>query len=184
MRTPNLDRLAADGLRFTRFYNTARCWPTRSAILSGYYHSRFAWIRPTTTANVANLLPHQLRHAAIAATTWASARAGRPRPVADGASIGRTGSRTGSYFSPSSTSRTTCSCRPSRPTADTTRPPLCRSRDRVLRDHASRHADQPFFLYLASLPALPAPCVPDDIAECRDRYLEGWMPYARVAGNG
>ena len=26
--TPNLDRLAANGLRFTRFYNTARCWPT------------------------------------------------------------------------------------------------------------------------------------------------------------
>ena len=29
--TPNIDRLAADGLRFTQFYNTARCWPTRSA---------------------------------------------------------------------------------------------------------------------------------------------------------
>jgi hypothetical protein len=35
--TPNLDALAADGLRFTQFYNTARCWPTRSALLSGYY---------------------------------------------------------------------------------------------------------------------------------------------------
>ena len=27
--TPNLDRLAANGVRFTQFYNTARCWPTR-----------------------------------------------------------------------------------------------------------------------------------------------------------
>ena len=27
--TPNLDRLAANGLRFTQFYNTARCCPTR-----------------------------------------------------------------------------------------------------------------------------------------------------------
>src|SRR4051812_48535685 len=35
--TPNLDRLAAGGLRFTNFYNTARCWPTRGAILTGYY---------------------------------------------------------------------------------------------------------------------------------------------------
>ena len=35
--TPNLDRLAANGLRFTQFYNTARCWPTRSCIMSGYY---------------------------------------------------------------------------------------------------------------------------------------------------
>ena len=35
--TPNLDRLAANGVRFTQFYNTARCWPSRSALLSGYY---------------------------------------------------------------------------------------------------------------------------------------------------
>ena len=35
--TPNLDRLAKNGQRFTNFYNTARCWPTRSALLSGYY---------------------------------------------------------------------------------------------------------------------------------------------------
>jgi len=35
--TPNLDSLAADGLRFTGFYNTARCWATRGALLTGYY---------------------------------------------------------------------------------------------------------------------------------------------------
>ena len=37
VETPNLDRLAQNGLRFTQFYNTARCWPSRSALLSGYY---------------------------------------------------------------------------------------------------------------------------------------------------
>jgi arylsulfatase len=35
--TPNLDRLAADGLRFTQFYNTGRCCPTRASILTGLY---------------------------------------------------------------------------------------------------------------------------------------------------
>src|SRR5438045_4987698 len=35
--TPNLDRLASGGLRFTQFYNTARCWPSRASILTGYY---------------------------------------------------------------------------------------------------------------------------------------------------
>jgi arylsulfatase len=35
--TPNLDRLAADGLRFTQFYNTPRCSPTRAALLTGLY---------------------------------------------------------------------------------------------------------------------------------------------------
>jgi arylsulfatase len=35
--TPNLDALAKNGLRFTQFYNTARCCPTRAALLTGLY---------------------------------------------------------------------------------------------------------------------------------------------------
>jgi arylsulfatase A-like enzyme len=35
--TPNLDRLAAGGLRFTQFYNAARCCPTRASLLTGLY---------------------------------------------------------------------------------------------------------------------------------------------------
>lgn len=35
--TPNLDALAANGVRFTQFYNTARCCPTRAALLTGLY---------------------------------------------------------------------------------------------------------------------------------------------------
>ena len=35
--TPNLDKLAARGLRFTQFYNTGRCCPTRAALLTGLY---------------------------------------------------------------------------------------------------------------------------------------------------
>ncbi len=35
--TPNLDALAANGLRFKQFYNTGRCCPTRAAVLTGLY---------------------------------------------------------------------------------------------------------------------------------------------------
>jgi arylsulfatase A-like enzyme len=35
--TPNLDRLAAGGLRFTQFYNCARCCPTRASLMTGLY---------------------------------------------------------------------------------------------------------------------------------------------------
>lgn len=35
--TPNIDRLAYNGLRFTHFYNTGRCSPTRASLLTGLY---------------------------------------------------------------------------------------------------------------------------------------------------
>ncbi len=35
--TPNLDGLAKGGVRFTNFYNTARCCPTRSSLMTGLY---------------------------------------------------------------------------------------------------------------------------------------------------
>jgi arylsulfatase A-like enzyme len=35
--TPNLDGLAKNGLRFTQFYNTGRCCPTRASLLTGLY---------------------------------------------------------------------------------------------------------------------------------------------------
>ena len=67
--TPNLDALAKEGLRFTQFYNTARCWPSRAAILTGYYAQQ---VRRDTVPGVksgaqgvrppwARLLPEMLR---------------------------------------------------------------------------------------------------------------------------
>lgn len=37
IETPNLDALASGGLRFTQFYNTTRCCPTRASLLTGLY---------------------------------------------------------------------------------------------------------------------------------------------------
>ena len=37
IHTPTLDALAKDGLRFTQFYNGARCCPSRASLLSGLY---------------------------------------------------------------------------------------------------------------------------------------------------
>ena len=37
IHTPNLDSLAADGLRFTQFYNATRCCPSRASLLTGLY---------------------------------------------------------------------------------------------------------------------------------------------------
>ena len=37
IHTPNIDALAADGLKFTQFYNGARCCPSRASLLTGLY---------------------------------------------------------------------------------------------------------------------------------------------------
>lgn len=37
IETPNLDAMASEGVRFTQFYNNARCCPTRAALLTGLY---------------------------------------------------------------------------------------------------------------------------------------------------
>lgn len=45
IRTPNIDQLADHGLRFTEFYNAARCCPTRAALLTGQYPHRVGLAR-------------------------------------------------------------------------------------------------------------------------------------------
>src|SRR6187401_926033 len=35
--TPNIDKLGFNGLRFTQFYNAARCCPSRASLLTGLY---------------------------------------------------------------------------------------------------------------------------------------------------
>lgn len=46
IETPNLDRLAAEGQRFSQFYNAARCSPTRASLLTGKYphQSGMGWL--------------------------------------------------------------------------------------------------------------------------------------------
>jgi arylsulfatase A-like enzyme len=40
IRTPNLDFLAQNGIRYTQFYNTSRCCPTRASLLTGLYNQQ------------------------------------------------------------------------------------------------------------------------------------------------
>ena len=49
IQTPNLDRLAAQGMRFSQFYNCAVCVTTRSALLTGVYprQGKRARLKPT-----------------------------------------------------------------------------------------------------------------------------------------
>jgi arylsulfatase len=50
--TPNLDYLAANGLRFRKFYNSSRCCPTRASLLTGMYNHDAGIGEMTTDRNV------------------------------------------------------------------------------------------------------------------------------------
>lgn len=51
IKTPNLDRLGLNGMRFTQFYNMAKCNPTRSSLMTGLY-------LPRRHASNAQAFPH------------------------------------------------------------------------------------------------------------------------------
>ena len=84
--TPRLDGLAREGLRFNQFYSTARCWPTRSALLTGYYPQQLHMDPPQGRLPAwARLLPHHLRPAGY--RSYHSGKwhvNGAPKPCADG----------------------------------------------------------------------------------------------------
>ena len=61
IHTPNLDRLAANGVKFTQFYNGARCCPTRASLLTGLYAQQTGigymhddWGHPSYTGDLNN----------------------------------------------------------------------------------------------------------------------------------
>lgn len=55
IKTPNLDSLAQGGIRFTQFYNTAKCNTSRACLLTGLYAQQCGMMGPGTIKNAATL---------------------------------------------------------------------------------------------------------------------------------
>ncbi|MHB1030615.1 MAG: arylsulfatase [Pirellulaceae bacterium] len=179
IRTPNLDQLAANGLRFTQFYNTARCWPTRSAIMTGYYPQQIRMDPPHDRLPAwASLLPHHLqplKYRCYHVGKWHVT--GAPGPVGDGGFDRSYWFQDWDrYFSPASHFENDVRL-PAIP-ADGSYYATTAFADRAieyLQDHADQFAQQPFLLYLAFIsPHFPLHALPEDIARYRDRYSDGW----------
>src|SRR5260370_36533528 len=62
--TPNLDRMAARGVRFTQGYSTARCGPSRSCLLTGMYAQQPCSdiMTPRRIPNYTRFLPEHPKH--------------------------------------------------------------------------------------------------------------------------
>ena len=178
IRTPNIDRLALNGLRFTNFYNSGRCWPTRSSLLSGYYATAIGMdpIRPQKPCpSWVKTIPQYLGEAGY--KTYHSGKYhffNKPLPVKDGG-FDRSYWTEGDCFSATQ-------CLDDLPMEKHT------SKDGkilttsiadhaigFLQDHQKDETGRPFFLYLAyHAPHFPLMALEEDVAKYRDRYRKGW----------
>ncbi len=192
IKTPNLDSLAQNGLRFTQFYNTARCWPTRGALMTGFYAQQ---IHRDVLPNVggggqgvrqqwARLLPDFLKPAGY--RSYHSGKWHIDGKVLDGGFDRSLDTRNqGNFFTAQGNAIDDVPVEvPADEKGYYTTIATADHAIECLKDHAANHAAKPFFHYIPFIaPHFPLHALPEDIAKYRDKYLEGWdrMREARFA---
>lgn len=186
IHTPNLDGLAAEGLRFSQFYNCALCGPSRAALMTGLHPHQVGITNWTGLLNDRCVTLFELLKRAgystcavgrldmVTAENWHDpARIARHVDRFLG-STGHTGP--GNYFKAVRNTDFFCDGRPF------TLPPEGVYKTDLITDYAVRFiADaatqpRPFFLYVAQYaPHWPLHAKPGDIARYRDLYQKsGW----------
>ena len=181
--TPNLDRLAAHGLRFSQFYNTGRCWPTRASLMTGYYPQQVRrdaippvirggqGVRPAWS----RLLPERLAEAG-----YRSYHVGKwhldSTPLQSGFAHSYRLDDHGRFFAPRRHYDDDRSL--PAPAADAGFYVTTEMADRaiaMLDDHAAEHGNDPYLLYLAfTAPHFPLHALPEDIARYEKVFDIGW----------
>jgi arylsulfatase len=189
--TPNLDALAAGGLRFTQFYNTARCSPTRAALLTGLHPHQTGMGRLVADGVRSGEVPGYLGFLNDRCITLAEAlrpagyrtyMAGKwhlgpgkeehwPMQRGFDRFYGLLGGAS-SYFSPGGLSLNNQKL-PTPESADYyTSDAFTDFAIRTVREH---EGDAPFFLYLAfTAPHWPLHAREEDIAKFVGKYRTGW----------
>jgi len=181
--TPNLDGLAANGVRFTQFYNTARCWPSRSSLLTGYYAQQIhrdalpglGGGGQGVRQEWARLLPDFLKSAGY--RSYHSGKWHIDGPViAGGFDRSLDMKNQGNFFTSKGNSIDDVPVKV--PADERGYYATVATADHAvdcLKDHAANHASKPFFHYVAFIaPHFPLHALPEDIAKYRDKYLAGW----------
>ena len=181
--TPNLDRLAEGGLRWTQFYNTARCWPTRAALLTGYYaqqvrrdtvpgvRSGGGGKRPDWAPLLSDLLA-PLGYRCYHSGKWHI----DGMPIENGFDRSYYLRDQGRFFNPNVHWEDDRRLPPVPPgTGYYATTAIADHAVECLAAHASEHSDKPFFHYLAfTAPHFPLHALREDIARYEQVYRSGW----------
>jgi len=192
--TPNFDALAAGGLRFTQFYNCARCCPTRASLLTGLYPHQTGIGHMTADSKLPGYRGHLLErcvtiaealkpagyftavtgkwHVGFAQEAWRPLQRGFDRFYGSPAS--------GFYFQPKTAKQVYLNNDAVASGKAGELPKDWYSTDAWV-DYGIQFIDeararkQPFFYYLPfNAPHFPLQAPPADIAKYRHKYMAGW----------
>ena len=201
IETPNLDLLASNGVKFTQFYNTSRCCPSRASLLTGLDHHQAGMghmvedrtdrpgykgrlIRERCTT-IAEVLQNE-GYGTYMIGKWHLGKLEGERPLEWGFDR-HYGPLEGaiSYFEPGNKSKYPFGTDHRHVTLDydtvvpdkdyyaTNR--FTDYANLFLEQHLNEEKDKPFFLYMAyNTPHWPLHALPEDIKKYEGKYLKGW----------
>ncbi|MBM3992794.1 MAG: arylsulfatase [Planctomycetes bacterium] len=194
IKTPNLDKLAKNGLRFTNFYNTARCCPSRASLMTGLYsHQAGVGLmvenlnqpgyqgqlnrKCVTIAEVLRLIGYRC----YMIGKWHLTRNNNFTTAKDAWPLARGFDRfyglipgSANYFRPVGLMRDNTPLEVPKDGYYLT-DAFSENAVQFIDDHFKDHKEEPFFLYTAyTAPHWPLHALKDDIARYRGKYREGW----------
>ncbi|TDF97480.1 arylsulfatase [Paenibacillus piri] len=193
--TPNLNRLAENGLRFTQFYNTARCSPSRASLLTGL-HPHQTGIGILTEDDGPDGYPGNLNRncvtiaEALGGSGYRTYMSGKWHVAHDFTGEKHTWPKqrgfdrfygtiagAGSFYDPNTLTRDNENIEHE---AEENRDfyytdAISDNAVRFIRDHQEQYAAKPYFLYVAyTAPHWPLHARETDIAKYKGRFDEGW----------
>lgn len=197
VETPNLDMLAEGGMRFTRFHNTSKCFPSRACLLTGVYaqQNSYADTYKNPISNAVTL--GEVLRTTGYRTLWSGKHHGLENPITRGFDH-YYGLKDGAcnYFNPGEQRPGEgAPARKGKPGSKSQRwwcidslmfkPYTPEAKDFYTTDYFTNYAidwledykneDKPFFLYLAyNAPHDPLMAWPEDIAKYKGKYDEGY----------
>ncbi|WP_026965885.1 arylsulfatase [Algoriphagus terrigena] len=191
VETPNLDWLAANGVRFTQMYNTSKCNPSRAALLTGLYAQQVGYEASYLQPLKNGITLGELLQSAGYRTLWAGKHHGFDHPMDRGFDR-YYGLKEGAsnHFNPGPRRENEpqpAQKRPDRPFYEDRKlfQPYTPPADYYSTDYFTKHAlqwldeypnpDKPFFLYLSyTAPHDPLMAWPEDIKKYKGKYSEGY----------